>query len=733
MQHNLDGLKTKTSSTIQTALAASLLAVTAAPSVSSELEDVEHIVVKGERANKLKAKDTTASKMDLELKDIGRSMTILDDKDLDARAIEDIREAFNYVAGFRGNGPADRTYTARGVRTSIDNVMVDGLRSLQGGEGGTGSRLPTTFNAESATFVRGPEALLYGSGVAGGLVNIITKKPNQNAATVIGINNKSYVSDDTGNFERNDTSFNIDSTGPISSNDDLLYRLLGQYTPSGDHFQEGRELEETLLDLSVTGYLTENTAITPRIEYSDRFRTGGSGYADGVFERNFFTGSLVEYGEPVTRGNYYGSNKDKGENLSKSASIKVEHEFTDKWSLTAQYRHNTTDSEALDLYISDSRGLGNEVGKDEVNRKWVYTKGEDSYSLFDIATEAKIKLADIQHHVLFGYNYRDMEVKFERNFQKTDDAVGKNPISALNPSRQTVGPVPAELLAVNFAPKNQKDTNIYFKDRVTLGATTVVAGLAYIKQKQAEQRGGKPYVGEYSDTIWDLGVVQTLNEDVNVFATYSRAYQPVNARWIAQYGQGRTDYDPVEGNNYEIGVKADLLGGDLSAAATAFRLDRTNSTKFQRNENGWLLSQLSGKSFESKGLEVDATYYFSDALSTTVSYAYTRAHDTVGDDVGVQANNTPKNSIAVWNSFSYDKNWSFSLGGRYESDRNDGRYTIPGYFELDAGVYYTKDDWKTSLVLSNAFDKSRAEAGANWVTVQPNEPRNINLSISYKL
>jgi hypothetical protein len=49
---------------------------------------------------------------------------------------------------------------ARGFSTSIDNVMVDALRSLQGSEGGSGSKLPSTFNAENTTFLRGPEAIL---------------------------------------------------------------------------------------------------------------------------------------------------------------------------------------------------------------------------------------------------------------------------------------------------------------------------------------------------------------------------------------------------------------------------------------------------------------------------------------------------------------------------------------------------------------------------------------------
>ncbi|RYV00964.1 hypothetical protein SOPP22_19435 [Shewanella sp. OPT22] len=712
-----------------------------APSSSkAKQEKIERIKVQGRRPNKLHLEDNTATKMNVALKDVGRSITVLEADDLSKRAIDDVKEAFGYVAGISGNGPADRTYTARGIRTSIDTIMIDGMRSLQGGEGGTGSKSPSTFNAEQVVFLRGPEALLYGAGIGGAIINIVTKKPQEMAQTSVAIKNRSYVSDDTGNFKRNKLSLDLDTTGAIDSDNNFLYRLLAQYTPSGDHFQDGREFDETQLDLAVTWNVSENTSIMPRIEYADRDLTGGSSYADGVFTETFFNGKLdeagddkkVSYGKPVNRGEYYGSEEDKGSNLSKSYSLRVDHEFNSDWSLFGQYRKNTTASEALDLYISDSSGLENEIGKDIVNRKWVYTKGDDSYTLFDVNVQGFANLLDMEHHILLGYNFRDLDVKFERNFQNTDDAVGKNWISASNPTNQVAGSIPASLLEVEFAPKNQKDTNIYFKDRVKVTeSTTVVAGLGYVKQEQYETRGDDSYSKSFSDTIWDLGVVQALNDDINVFATYSRAYEPVSARYVAQYGQGKTDYMPVEGFNYEVGMKADLLKGDLATSLTFYKMERENSTQFARNDQGWVLEQLSGKSFESKGVEIGIAYHINEYFNTNFNYAFNRAYNTIGDDKNEQVDNAPKHSASLWNNFTYDEHLSFGLGLRYNSERFDGNYILPSYVEMDLGAYYKVSNWDLSMTLSNALDKNRAEAGANWVTVQPNAPRSLNMKVKY--
>lgn len=707
--------------------------------VQTETGDLEEVIVTGKKEGLLKLRDNTSTKMDITLKDTGRSVTQMSSVEMQELALENVRQAFDYVAGFRGNGPADRTYTARGVRTSIDNVMVDGLRSLQGGEAGSGSRLPSTFNAESATFLRGPAGLLYGAGVGGGLVNITTKQPQDTAQTSLGVSTRSYVTDGS-TFDRNRASLLLDSTGPLAT-DQVLYRLIAKYTPDGDHFQEGRSIDETMLDTAMTFILGENTRITPRIEYTNRDRTGGSGYADGVFESNYFTGNVNKYGKPLNRSNYYGSPKDKGENESSSFSLLVEQKINSNWNLRFRGRSNETESKSLDLYISDSSGLGNAVGNDSINRKWVYAKGDDEYSLFDGALEGKFSTGIVEHHIVFGANYRDMSVKFARVFQDNADAVGNNTISVRNPSNQLVGPIPAGFTDVtqSTSTQNEKDTNIYLKDRISIGDFTLVGGLSYVKQEQQQiqspSNGGSTHNNKHSDTIWDLGLIYAVSPDVNLFTTYSRSYDPVNARWIAQYGNGAT-FKPVEGDNYEIGMKGNFLNERLSTAITAFRLDRLNATDWQRDPSGWSLVQLGGTSFRSEGIEWDASFNITPRLQTNLSYAFTRAYNTKGNDIKRQASNTPKHSAAIWNTYGLGGQWSdvrLGLGLRYEGERYDSKYTLDSYFETDAGIYYNSKQWDAALIVRNAFDKNRAEAGANWVTVQPNDPRSVNLSIKYRL
>lgn len=685
--------------------------------VTAQAEQLDTLSVIGQSDSALiKTEDRTVGKMDLSLKDTGRSVVSVKKEFLDQVAIEDVSGAFDYVAAFRRNGSADRTFTARGLRTPISNIMVDGLRTLQGGEGGTGSRMPSTFNAESVTFLRGPAGLLYGSGAGGGLVNIETRKPQAERETTLGVSSRSYIADDAGNFEQNGLTFNLDTTGSLVE-DKVMYRLIASEAPNRDMFQEGREEDESFLDAALTFRLSEQTSLTPRFEYRNQERTGGSSYGDGV---------VGTYKNPGDRSRYYGSADDYGKSESKSAGLTLEHAFNDNWKGRAVVRHNTSDSDAQDLYAStsfDPRTDG------YIDRKYVRSSGRDEYNAFDANLEGKFKAAGVQHHMLAGVSYLKSEVGFFRSFQATADALGQNLVNINNPKDQTVSAAPA--WDIQYSDRENIDTSIYLKDRITLGDFTLTGGIAHVTLEQNEVRSGTTYTDDFSDTIWDAGVIYALNPDTNLFASYSRAWEPVSARSAGQYGNGQS-FEPVEGHNYEVGVKTSLLNGMINPAVTLFRLERDNSTDWQRVDGTWVIVQKKGTDFVSKGVEIDTLIVPSARWNMLVSYAYTDAADTSGDDKGVQADNTPRHSLSVWNNYRLNQEVKLGLGLRYEDERFDSGNTLESYVETDLGVYYSHQNWDASLVLRNAFDKVRTEDGANGDTmVLPNDPRSLNLSVNY--
>jgi len=726
---------TLTNLAVGSALLTALSPASFAAESDKQVDDVDTITIVGV-AEGINSIDSTATKMNLSLKDTGRSMIQVTDAEISDMAAEDTRDLAEYVAGFHSVSSADRRVVIRGIDTNIDNFMVNGLRSLQGGETGTGSRLPSTYNIESATFLSGSDAILYGSGVGGGTVNVVTKKPQEKPETTLGVNTRSFASGDTGNFKRNQISVSIDSTGKLIG-DDVLYRVNAQLTPDGEHYQEGRDIDEQLIDASLTFKAGENTRITPRVEYTNRERTGGSSWTDGVFTDNFADGSLGtttnNYGEVINRGSYYGSPLDNGYNKSVTAELHVEHQLKN-WTFNARASATQTESESQDLYIS-SGFSENVIGATTLERKWVYAKGEDEYALLDVNAEGKFETGILKHHLLTGINVRNKETKLLRNFQSGNDALGQYTISVEDPNDQLYSSMPSSLKEGEFDTTTDDEYNIYLKDRISLGDFTLALGAGYINYKGEEiSDDDDSYSQNVNDFIYDVGLVYKLNADINLFTSYSQAYEPIDTSNLVQYGVDGTDYLPEESDNYELGFKGEFFDKRLSTSVTAFYINTKNPTSLEGSGEDRALVQDIGETFRSTGVEIDATFNITDQLSSKISYAYTDAHDTTGDDEGVQADYTPYNALSIWNSYSLaDEPIRFALGMRSESSRNSDGFNIPGYAEFDFGTYYEAEDWALSLIVRNMFDESRVVTSPNWESIEANDPRSINLSFKYRL
>jgi len=106
--------------------------------------------------------------------------------------------------------------TIRGFRSGFDSGfrLVNGLRSGYG-YGTSYFRIPLTVNLESIEVLKGPGAALFGDISPGGTVNMVTKKPLDEARQAVNFS--------TGSFNTIRTT--MDLTGPFGSDTTLLYRL----------------------------------------------------------------------------------------------------------------------------------------------------------------------------------------------------------------------------------------------------------------------------------------------------------------------------------------------------------------------------------------------------------------------------------------------------------------------------------------------------------------------------
>lgn len=707
---------------------------------------IDTLIIEGTTEEGVNQKDSTATKMNVSLKDTARSVVQVSEKEINDIAATDLREASAYQAGFHTESSAARFSIIRGIENNIETFLVNGLQSLQGGEAGTGSALPNTYNLESVTFLSGADSILYGSGIGGGTINATTKKPQEESETTLGISTRSYLADDVGYFDRNQVNVDIDSTGKLVG-DDVLYRVITRLTPDGEEAQDVRTSDDKFIDASLTFKLGDRTKITPRFEYKKEEGVGTSSWTDGYFSSNYINGTLNNstnsYGEVADRSYYYGSEDSSGYNEATTAEVTFEHLLKNNWSINAHAALVNTDSETRDLYATTSV---NSVGDDEVGLKWVYAKSEIEHLLLDANTEGKFEFANLDHHLIAGINFHDQDTTFGRAFQDNDQAVYT---SYVDPDNSIYTPfedaTDGDLSLIDQATAatsktNDQEVNIYLKDRITIGDYTAALGVGYLDYNGQEISSSDSKTEQnFNNVSYDAALIYKINPSMNAFASYSQSFDPVDTSNIVDHGQDGVEYLPEESDNYELGLKGEFLNRKLNASIALFYINTKNQTYTENDssESGRTLYQDVGENFRSHGVEVNALYYFTNQFSTQVNYAYTDAHDTSGDDAGEQAKLTPYNALTIWNSYSMESQpVRFAFGIRSESSRSDDlsdETTIPGYAEFDFGTYYETEDWDLSFVVKNLLDENRVYGTSNGDSVVVSDPRSINMSLKYRL
>jgi Outer membrane receptor for monomeric catechols len=148
---------------------ASLMMPVSAQSDSDDGQDsdVEEIVVKGKV---LYSDQVNALKTPVRILDVPQTLSIVTDVDIKKQGFRELGDIVRYTPGVntsQGEGHRD-SIVFRGVRSTAD-FYLDGVRDDV-------QYYRSLYNLEQVEILRGPNALLFGRGGTGGMINRVTKK-----------------------------------------------------------------------------------------------------------------------------------------------------------------------------------------------------------------------------------------------------------------------------------------------------------------------------------------------------------------------------------------------------------------------------------------------------------------------------------------------------------------------------------------------------------------------------
>lgn len=293
---------------------------------------------------------------------------------------------------------------------------------------------------------------------------------------------------------------------------------------------------------------------------------------------------------------------------------------------------------------------------------------------------------------------------------------------------------------------DQRYNGIYLQDELSAFENKVRLTLAgrytYVKQSQY---GGEPKSADHFTPR--LGLSYSLDKNTTAYALYDQAFTPQSGR----LSNGRA-VKPLTGENREIGIKRDWVGGQWNTALSYYRIVKKHELIADPNApaNSGLSIELGEK--KSEGIEFDIKGAIVRGLTLSANYAYTDSRISKlaqgivslkeGDILPGYASHTAN----AWVNYKLNrgrlKGAGASLGATYLGKRQtfwskspDPNQTLPNYFKLDGGLFWEKNHLKITANVFNVLD-TYLYGGSyySWLNAyywQADPPRNIRLSIAY--
>lgn len=641
---------------------------------------------------------TTATKTDTPLKDTPLSVTVLTRDLIVDQGATNVQDALNYAAGVRPDayGLDSRTDSIR-VRGGYPDEYLDGLR--KNFDWYTSNARTEPFTLERIELLRGPAAMLYGQGTVGGVINMVSKRPQAEAQGEIGVQLGSW----------NRKQVQADVTGPLTASGEWLYRLIAVGRDADtqvDHVRDDRRLFAP----SITWKPSPATALTLQA-LSQRDRSGSTS--------QFFpwAGTIAPNPNgPIPTNRFIGDpNWDRYNTDRDFLGYLFEHKFSETLVLRQNLRYTKTDVDYRSLY-GDSFSTPGGWGADPINQRLLgrYAYGNlNRTRLFTVDQNllTKFDTGSVQHELLAGLDFATYKKSSRGAFED----------SATVPVIDVYNPVYPAYTPPAFGPASkstQTQVGLYLQDQLRFARNWLVTfGLRHDRARNVTESGtaAPDDAQNHQATTKRVGLLYS-SPIASPYVSYSESFTPVaNIDGIP--------FKPLRGKQWEVGVKAEPVDG-LSVNVAAFEVREVNQT-IQVTPGNW--QQLNET--EASGFEVDMKASISRSVDLIGSYTYT--------DLDVKLEQMPRHQASVWGKWKLAslgvQGFSLGAGVRYLSDyRDGGAPTVPSLALVDAMIAWEHTHWRAALNVANLTDKvywaSCGSRGDCWAGAR----RNVVGTVSYR-
>ncbi|WP_426811280.1 TonB-dependent siderophore receptor [Pseudomonas sp. WOUb67] len=635
---------------------------------------------------------SSATKTDRPILETAQSISVVTADQIADRKVDRVEDAVAYTSGVRvgasGLDPRFDMISIRGFETTIGADFLDGLR--QPGSGWLSLPQTEAYNLERIEVLKGPSSVMYGQISPGGMVNRVSKRPSLLA--------KNEVQVQAGNYNHQQGQFDLG--GKLDESGDVLYRVVGVYRDAENYIEQLNN-DVRLIAPSLTWQIDPDTSLTLLAQYQER-ETAGSPmlYQQGDHLTNFWQGD-----------EYF----DKLEQRQWTFGYEFEHTFNDTFTFQQNLRYGQVDTTNQYMQPYQER-------EGHILDRWAIGVYEDmSYLSADTRLVSRFDTGALHHTLLTGVDYGWLDTSLLY-------AMGPGPsIDRFAPDYHQPVAKPGTPLADEDGLEQR--TGLYLQDQIDLDRWRLSAGLRrdLVHVRRSDNLSGLNSKNNDSATTGSIGVLYLFDNGLAPYASYATSFQP-------QTSSG--NYEPTEGEQYEVGLKYQPPGTATMLTASLYHLTQQNV--LTRDPIDPLKSIATGEQV-SKGLELEAVSDLSDRLKMTASYSFNDPEVTKSNDgnEGKQPLNVPRHLASLWLDYRLPMGLGVSGGARYTgSNYGDAQNTVKneGYTLVDAGVHYdfggSLDGVRLALNARNLFDKRYINCQQGYC--YRGEARSVVTSLSYR-
>lgn len=692
---------------VSTALAISTSA-DAKENTSGNITKLHEVTVKAKRTANPGAVDgykagasRSSTRTNTPLIDVPQAISVVTQDQIQDQSMRSIGDVIRYVPGItlhQGESNRDQVII-RGNSTTAD-FFIDGARD-------DAQYFRDLYNIDRVEVLKGPNAMAFGRGGSGGVINRISKTADgERVRHVIasgGMYNNKRIQADIGD----------------SINDKISLRLNGMYENS-ETFRQYGDLERYGFTPTATFILGENTKLEAGYEHfhDERFNDRGIPSQNGFA---YHTDPKTFFGNPELN--------DSDATINSGYTI-ITHDFTPSMQLRNYTRYTDNSKFYQNVYAGSAvNGAGNLsiVGYNNDVQRENFTNQTDLTKEFDTGS--------LHHTALAGMEITAQDSKSFRNTAYFNNVTTSTTVSASNPVTFT----PVTFRQSGTDADNRSEVRVYagyLQDQIDITKyLQVIGGLRFdsFDMNYHDNRTGTNLSRTDGLVSPRLGLILKPQDNLSFYTSYSSSYLPSSGDQFATLTAQTQSLKPEHLENYEVGSKWDV-NPSLNLSAAIYQLDRTNTSATDPSNPTNLVPTGASRT---RGIELGGTGYITDSWQVIGGYAFQDAEitqTTTAASAGKKVALVPKHVASLWNKYDFTPKWAAAIGAITQSDQFaavDNTVRLKGFTRFDGAVFYNiTPDHRLQLNVENLFDReyiSTAHANNN---IQPGSPQTFRLSLT---